>query len=620
MTIAPGRVLPWIFRRRFEEPDPAMPPDRVPFWGAFVLAGAALASGSLAAPPILPFAEVKTGMRGSGRTVFAGSGVESFDVEVVGTLERVGPDQNLILVRLSGGPLAETGVLAGMSGSPVYVDQRLIGAVAYSWGFSKEAIAGVTPIEEMLRISEADGGRVQRRTNGAPQATDWRLPLSSAKGLAAFIDESYGQWSRAGGPQALPLPLSMAGMGSLGLQRLAPELLRAGFLPLQAGGTGAATQEPGPLRPGSVVGVKLVRGDLDMTAIGTLTWIEGDRLLAFGHPLFGLGSIDLPLTAGRVETLLPSFMQSSRIATPLGEIGAAREDRQAGIRATLGAHAQMIPVRVQLDGMGGQHQFSFEIADDPLLSPVLLYLSLNGVLASKERAFGSATVRLRAGSVIQLLDHDDVELDNVFAGPEACELGTGIAAYVLHLLMNGPFAPPRLAGINLLLEYEEGPRTAQLRRATLDRYRVAPGETVEVTVVLSPHRGPEQVVRRQLVVPAETSPGMITVAVGGALAMTRDLEDDEPALPRDLEQLIGLVNQLRRNDRIYIIARRDDLGVLLHGARMPNLPPSVAALLTRPKSKGQLVTVSERGIFEDVVATDYEVEGAVSIQLEVEAK
>ncbi len=608
-----------------------MPPDRVPhrravapqcrLGAALLLLAAAFAPRALAASPILPFAEVRPGMRGSGRTVFAGSGVEDFDVEVVGTLPQIGPGQNLILVRLSGGPLAETGVLAGMSGSPVYIGQRLMGAVAYSWGFSKDAIAGVTPIEEMLAVGEGSHPSAERSASAGPAATDWRLPLSSAGGLAAFIDERYARWSRVSGPQTLPLPLSMAGMGSLGLRRLAPELLRAGFLPLQAGGAGVASEEPEPglLRPGSVVGVKLVRGDIDMTAMGTLTWIEGDQLLAFGHPLFGLGSIDLPLTAGRVETLLPSFLQSARIATPLGEIGAAREDRAAGTRATLGAHAQMIPVRVQLDGAGGQHEFAFEIADDPLLSPLLLYLSLNGVLASKERAFGSATVRLREGSVLQLLDHDDVELDNVFSGPDACELGTGIAAYVLHLLMNGPFAPPRLAGINLLLEYEEGPRTAQLRHVTLDRYRVVAGETVEVTVVLSPFRGAERIVRRQLVVPAETSPGTITVAVGGALAVTQELDHDEPLLPGDLEQLIALINQLRRNDQIYIIGRSDDLGVLLEGARMPNLPPSVATVLTRPRSRGQFVMVPQRSIFEEVVAMDYEIEGAVSIELEVQA-
>jgi hypothetical protein len=416
------------------------------------------------------------------------------------------------------------------------------------------------------------------------------------------------------------VPIAVAGMDPGGLSRVAPDLARAGFLVLPAGSAEQTDLAPEPLRPGSAMGLKLVRGDVDLTATGTVTWVEGDRVLAFGHPLFGLGAVDLPLTAARVEALLPSTLQSARIARPLGEVGAVRQDRAAGLVGRVGARPRMIPVRLQLRGAEGvEHAFSFDIADDPLLSPLLLYVSLNGVLASKERAFGNATIRLREGSVIKMVGTEDVALDNLYAGPAAFDYGTGIAAYILYLLMNNTWTQPQIAGVNLLFDYEETPRLARIRRAALDRYRVAPGEAVEVTVVLSPYRGPDQLLTREILVPPETPAGELTVSIGGALAVGRDQELEHPVLPRDLDQLIWLINQLRRNDRIYILASRDDSGVLLGGDRMPNLPPSVARVLTRPKSKGNVTAIPHRSVLEEIVPADFAVEGYARIRLEVEA-
>ncbi|MHC4429833.1 MAG: SpoIVB peptidase S55 domain-containing protein, partial [Planctomycetota bacterium] len=469
-----------------------------------------------AAIATLSFDEVRPGMRGTGRTVFEGSRIETFEVEILGKLPNVGPDQNLILARLSGGPLAETGVLAGMSGSPVTIDGKLIGAVAYTWGFAKQAIAGVTPIEEMLAVADLDHAVPRQAGSVAPTLDELRAMRTPVR-LRAFLDDLAGRLL----PQrTLPIsvPIAVSGVDLGGLSRATPRLLRAGFMPIPVGSGEDSLEEVEPLHPGSAMGLKLIRGDVDMTATGTVTWVDGDRVLAFGHPLFGLGAVDLPLTAARVEALLPSTMQSARITRPLGEVGAVHQDRAAGVVGRVGARPRMIPVRLQLtDADGGEHEFSFDIADDSLLSPLLLYVSLNGVLASKERAFGNATIRLRDGSVIKLVDNEDVELDNLYAGPTAFEFGTGIAAYILYLLMNNTWTQPQIVGVNLMLEYEEAPRMARIRRAALDRYRAAPGETVEVTIVLSPYRGADRLLTREIVVPPETPPGPLTVSIGGAL-------------------------------------------------------------------------------------------------------
>jgi hypothetical protein len=573
--------------------------------------------------PILPFSEVRSGMRGTGRTVFQGTTVESFDVEIIGKLPKIGPEQDLILGRCSGGPLERTGVLAGMSGSPVLVDGKLVGAIAYTWSFTTEPIAGITPIEEMLAVSERDPLQPARRVAALPIDGNALEPLRAPEKLAAFFDRQL-QALVSGSGAALPtsVPLSLGGMTSAALAPMMPELVRAGFVPFQVGAAGGdAAATAAPIEPGSAIGLKLLRGDLDMTAIGTVTWIDGDRLLAFGHPVLGLGAVDLPLTAATVHTLLPSLRQSSKLAAPLGEVGALRQDRIGGVFGRLGADPRMIPVRLQLGGEPTRERaFSFDIADDPLLAPLLLYASLNGVLSSRERVFGSTTVRLREGSVIKLLDGEDVSVDNVFSGQTAFSHGTGIAAYILYLLMNNVWAQPEIAGVNLILDYDELPRSARIRRVSASHYRTSPGDTVRVTVVLQPYRGPDVFLAQEIVIPDGTPPGPLTLQVGGAQATSQAESRDEPVLPQDLDQLIQLINLLRRNDRIYILGLREDTGALLGATHLPNLPPSVGRVLFRPRSQGNLVEVPRRVVLEEGIATDFAVAGSARLLLDVESR
>ena len=414
---------------------------------AFVSILAALALGSpaiAAAPTVLPFDQVRPGMKGVGLTVFSGTEVREFEVEILGTLPNVGPGRNLILGRCAGGPLAATGVLSGMSGSPVFLEGKLAGAVAYSWGFAKEPIAGITPIEEMLSAAarlEAPTARSRGGKGGAPGAVE-RLRFPERLG-SAFPDALLSLLPAPAAPAPIALPVSVAGVGTEGFRAIEPWLSRAGLSPVQGGGPGAAPAPSPDLVPGSAVGLKLARGDFDVTATGTVTWVDGDRVLAFGHPLYGLGSVDFPMTGARAEALLPSLQQSARIAVPLSEIGAFRQDLSAGIFGTLGATPRMIPVRLQLgSGGAGTESFSFDVVEDPLLAPLLLYAGLNGILASRERIHGEVTVRVREGSVIRLEGSDEIELDNLWVGSEAPFYATGVPAYVLYLLLNNEWSPP----------------------------------------------------------------------------------------------------------------------------------------------------------------------------------
>jgi hypothetical protein len=585
---------------------------------ALTFASATVVSGS---PQTLPFSEVRVGMKGTGRTVFHGEIVESFDVEIVGLLPRIGPGQDLILGRCSGGPLAETGILAGMSGSPVTIDGKLVGAVAYSWGFSKEAIAGITPIEEMLSVGARDGSLRKARPAAAMPWDTAREALRAPAGLGAFFADRLAALGARPAGVTTSIPLSVSGINATGLARITPDLTRAGFLPLQTGGSGAKPAQAAPIQPGSAIGVQLVRGDIDMTATGTVTWVDGDALYAFGHPLYGLGDVDLPLTAARVETLLPSLEHSAKIAIPLKEAGAFRQDRASGMFGRLGANPSMVPVRLQItDGSSAKNTYAFDLVDDPLLTPILLYTTMNGIFGSVERTLGSATIRVREGSVIKVDGSNDVRLDNVFAGNGATGDASGLSAFLLYLVMNNAWSIPHVSGINLILDYDREPRTATVRRVTLDRYRVKAGTSLTARVQLSPYRGVDRVLTREIEIPEETPPGPLTLQIGEAAAINRAEDADGPVFPRSLEQLVTLVNRLRRNDRVYIVASRADNSVFFGGARLPNLPPSVTSILTRPRSYGNYTFVPERGVLEEDILADGAVEGFVRLAIEVVAR
>jgi hypothetical protein len=573
-----------------------------------------------ASPPMLPFSQVRAGMKGTGKTVFHGETIETFDVEIVGLLPNIGPGQDLILGRCTGGPLGQTGILAGMSGSPVTIDGKLVGAISYSWGFSKDAIAGITPIEEMIAVGAREGSTLHKaRPSGAMPWRDALRHLRSPSELGRFFTSRLSSLAARPAAASATIPLSVSGIDASGLARIAPDLARAGFMALPSGSGGAgAASATAPMEPGSAVGVQLVRGDVDMTATGTVTWVDGDALYAFGHPLYGLGDIDMPLTAARVETLLPSLEQSAKIAIPLNQAGAFKQDRGSGVFGRLGANPAMVPVRLQMtDGSGLRRTYSFDLVDDPLLSPLLLYTAINGVLGTIARTFGSATVRLREGSVIKVDGATDVRLDNLFAGDGATSDASGLSAFLLYLVMNNEWSTPRVSGINLILDYDREPRIATVRRVTLDRYRVKAGTSVIARVLVAPYRGPDREFIREIEIPEETAPGPLTLQFGDAAAMNRVDDADGPVVPRNLAQLVTLVNRLRRNDRVYILASRADNGVFLGGARLPNLPPSITSILTRPRSFGNYTFVPERGVLESDIPAEGAVEGYVRLSVEV---
>jgi hypothetical protein len=594
---------------------------------AILLALLALGAGSAStAQEILPFSEVRPGMKGTGRTVFEGTRIEEFQVEVIGTLEKVAPQRNLILVRLSGGPLQSTGVLSGMSGSPVYIGSRLAGAIAYTWGFAKEAVAGVTPIQEMLAVEDKERPSSSARAPFPPGSGSSGLALlKDPAGLQAHFASYFDALSPPGGsaaPPFLPIrtPLLLSGFDQRAIDTIAPALSRVGLVPVQGGTTARAGAEPGArLVPGAGVGIKLVRGDVEIAAICTVTHRERDRVLACGHPLLNLGPTDFIMTTATVNGLFPSLQESFKFASAGEEVGVFRQDRATGLFGYLDRKPRLIPVRLDLQPEKGRpKRYAFDIVEDPFLAPYLLYAALNGVLSNEQKDYGEVTLAYKEGSTIQVAGEEEISLRNLFSGDSASLYASGTVAFLTQILLNNEYRSAHINGINLILGYSDERRTAWVERAWVSKDRVRAGETIQVSATIKPFRGPQVTRQIDLEIPDEVLPGRLILQVGDGLTLARTEGDDEEFRPRDLAQLIWLINHLRSNDKLYAVLTRTDTGILFQGQRLPNLPPSVSQVMIRPQTRGNYQRLWYRGVAEETLDTDYSLTGYKQISLEVE--
>lgn len=580
----------------------------------------------------IPFNEVRAGMKGFGRTVFSGTKVEPFDVEVIGTMTNIAPKKNLILARLSGGPLAQTGVMEGMSGSPVYLDGRLAGAIAYAWGFSKEPICGVTPIDEMMdllsRETKADSTAALPPSRGRPASL---ALLAQPAQTPSFLRERLRSLAGAPAPQGLlpsRVPLLFGGAARRGAAASEIGLWKEAFAslglaPITAGGDGGETEprEEAPLEPGSAVGVQIVRGDVEIAAIGTVTYVRGDDILAFGHPFFGLGPTALPMTRVLVHGYFPSLETSFKLASAGGPAGMITQDRFPGIAGNSSGRPPMVPVSLHLaSGKDRSDTYKFEIVADPLITPIFLHISMLEILSAAEKDVGDVTLSIRKGSQIKLDGGLKVDIENLYSGDQSEVIASATVAYMTYLLMNNPDRPSRLEGIDLDFSYADTRRLARIDRVWCDRYTVAPGETVPLHVSLLPFRGDPVTVTIPLEIPKEAPEGKSLLQVGDALTLSRMefAAGGTSFQPASLEQLVFLLNRIRTNNTIYATMIHPDTGAFMSGERLPNLPPSIASVLIPPQQEGSgSGRIRLRGILEQERDTDFALRGYQKTVIEI---
>ena len=577
-------------------------------------------------------------MVGIGRTVFIGTKLEDFKVHVLGVLRNVlAPKRNLILARLEGGPLAKTGVIAGMSGSPVYIDGRLVGAVSYSLGqFSTEPIAGITPIAEMVDATMMPAAmRGSQPVSLSWPATPKQLMEIWSRDLGrsrTFVEEpsqamvlsgvsgDLGRLSSMLRPIAVPMVA--AGFDTAVLDPIAPAFAAAGFVPMSS-----AAQSPGSnasggvndrkLAPGDAVGVALLTGDFELGATGTVTHVDGDRVYAFGHPLYNLGPTEFPMTKAEVQVVLPSLMSSSKLASFGEVVGTVQQDRATAIAGRLGAGPSLIPIKITLNSdRGPSRSFNFGVVRDFTFTPLLAYLSVANVLTSYERGAGPASFAIRG--IASIRAQGDIAFEDLFSGDQPAG---GAAAYIagpLTALLKNSAEAVNVDKIELVIDASEQQRSARIERVWLDTTRPRAGRDAIVYVAMRDARGREVVKQVPIQVPANATGALQLVVADAARTTADDRRDTRGADMQQVSQMIRSFNRARKNNRLYVRLTSPDSGAVVNGEPMAALPPSVLSVLEADRNSGTVGTLrtTTRGEWE--LPLDFAVTGSRQLTLNLD--
>ncbi|HTR47247.1 MAG TPA: hypothetical protein VMM16_07695 [Verrucomicrobiae bacterium] len=527
----------------------------------------------------MPVSDVKPGMKGYFYTIFEGDQVEKIDLEVIGVLHNaVGPKLDVILVRLLGDRVQQTGVVAGMSGSPVYIDGKLAGALALKLGsFTKEAIGGVTPIADMIEVEQSSASPA---------------PKTAAISSQIALPEEFAQRAAAGGQFLIPIetPLITTGLYPETLARFGKEFSAWGMTAM-AGGTAAPSADDPNLKPGDMVGIDLVRGDLSISSGCTVTTVVEGRILACGHPLFGFGSVEMPLSRAHVIMTLASASASTKVIETGATIGTLTQDRQTAVMGKLGPGPQMIPLDVTLDTPGGQKKYHFEVIESPQLTPTLVATAAyNGIIGSP--AYGEGPT-LQMDGAINIKGHTPVQLEDLFAPadpatPAAFYLATDVQAAFARIYSN-PYELPQIDRIDLRVKALAERRWASIDSAWIERSAVRPGETVSVKVLLRPYRGESFIQEIPITIPEQTARGTLQLVISDADFLNRNVQSlaaSSQGQLAGLEELIQLVNRERHNDRLYATLLQPTPTVLVEDKEMPNVPVSAINVLNQRQNPG----------------------------------
>ncbi|MBX7219154.1 MAG: hypothetical protein K1Y36_04345 [Blastocatellia bacterium] len=565
-------------------------------------------------PRFFPLKDVKVGLKGIARTIFQGDTPEEFGVEVLGVLPGTpAPNQSLIIVRLSGANAERTGVFAGMSGSPVFVNGKLLGAIAYSFPFSKEPIGGVTPIEQMVTVfankSEPANQQQVRGPYSFQDLVAGRMdppslaPNSRQPAMIGTAAASTPTLVPYVGQTLMPIatPLSVSGIPADVLQGMTPQLEALGFR-VVAGASGAAPLGPPPpitdetLTPGRTVCAQLSKGDFSFSAAGTVTWRDGDQILAFGHPFLGIGGTALPMSEGSVITVIPNLNNSFKLVNPAPTIGSVTEDRSSGIRGRLGEYTPLVGITINVNSRGIPKSYRFEAVQDPLITPFLVNVGVIGALSATERVLGDLTLQMQGK--IELDGQPSIELSNAYTSRfnPAVNLGAAVAQPLTVLLGSG-FDNIKLKEITINIVATDSRSNATLDRLSASRTEVRRGETLELQAFARNANGQSFVERIPIQIPADARPGLtvVTVSDGGTLGQT---ERRTPPDPKDFGQLVRAVNRLRKNNRLYVKLLRSESGAVVNNEEMPSLPPSMLAVLGSNRSSGGYQPLAVTTIYE----------------------
>lgn len=585
-------------------------------------------------PRFFALEDLRPGMKGIARTVFSGTEPEEFGVEILGVLPGYpAPRQNAIIARLSGANAERTGVFAGMSGSPVFIDNKLVGAIAFAFPFAKEPIAGITPIQQMIDVFErGSAGQTQRPRE--PRAvsfaqlasTDWKptLPKPAVTSTSLIAPVSAGSpLLPLLGQQMTPIatPVVFGGISQESLQMFAPQLMAGGLLPVSGAGgsagiTALAKANEKTLTPGTSVSVQLVRGDYSIAASGTVTFRDGDRIYAFGHPFLSLGASDMPMSETAVVTVIPNVNNSFKLSVPGAMMGSIAQDRASGIFGQLGQAPKMIPVKINLHTSRDRTEtYAYEIANDSFLTPLLLNITVFNTITSSERALGDSTIAIKGN--IDVKGQEPIEVDRRFSAGNSPILAAGSVAGPISSLLGSGFDDVQIQGVTLDISSTDTKYAGTLERIALSKTEARRGEKIEIQAYVRTESGKQFVQRIPVQIPEDATPGQLLVFVGDGGAL-QEGSAAKAFVPQDLGQLVKAINKVKKSDRLYVKLFRITPGAVIGTSELPNLPPSVVATLNSDRNSGGYTPTVLSAVYEmELPPAEFVISGQQLIGLDI---
>jgi len=579
-----------------------------------------------------PVDQIRPGLKGVGRTVFEGDKIEEFQVEFLGVMHNVmSPKHDVILARLSGDQLEKTGVMAGMSGSPVYVDGKLVGAVALAFPFAKEPLTGITPIGEMLQVVPEPAAAAPRPVLGR-EISIARIPGShgairlipdedfDAAAWKTLLPSSSGETTLTG----LRLPLHFGGFAPQVIEAYAPLFRRLGFEPMEGAAlSGGQSDEPlkQDLEPGSMISLLLVRGDLNVNVDCTVTYRQKDNVYACGHRFLLAGPAKFPFAQSRVLATVPSLASSFKLSSPGPVVGSIQQDRYGAIYGVVGDTAPQIPVRIRLDSsLNKTAEYQFDIVQEPFLTPLMMNVVMITTLAATERMIGPSTVEMKGQ--IRLANGETVDVEDVVSSDiNTPTAATAAISAPLTYLLGTTFPDLRIEGIDLEIVSRNEKREATIEQVWSSKSEVRPGEHIEVTAVLRTPSGEAVVKKIPVDIPESVSDKALSLVVGSGSTINSLQRRLSPltTTPRDLRQMVRALNRMRRNNRLYALLMAPQRSFVLQGDEYPSPPPSLVQTFLADPSVSSRVVLSGTSVVGDFETdpSPYTIRGQETLLLKV---
>ncbi len=573
--------------------------------------------------------DIRPGMKGKGRTVMVGTKLEEFGAEVLGVMRGVSPGRDMVLCRLTGCNLEHAGIIQGMSGSPIYIDGKLLGAVAFAWEFAKDPIAGVTPFQQMVQYVRSNDRRIAAEAkDGAVHAAANISPLID--GLANDDFDAGQPTVVSGGALAgmkpIATPLAASGFGPRALAVMGERFRPLGMAPM-AGGSAPEriVHEEGdkPLEPGSPLSIAMVTGDFDLSGIGTVTHVEGNRVYGFGHPMLSLGACEFPMMTGYIHTVYPRASVSMKMGSPLKVVGVVDTDVSTGVAGRLGSAPDMLPlvVRVKSGRYSEPQVYRVQIVREPNLLPTLVMSVLTNAIDTEGNLPEELTARIK--STIKIKGHESISLRDTLSGPRytgpmgPAALFSPIAS-IVNILVRNPMGPVRIESIDCDVEISSGRSVAAIESVRLLSDRLEPGETLKAIATIKPFKGERQNVELALKLPNDFDQGTHEVTICDLGTSLRRRLRNEPSLmePRDLDAILKAMKFQIEPVRtgLYLHVPLPDRGLAVQGQSLPNLPGSARAVLATSRQSQE---PSVRADLIEMADTPYVIEGSQALRFTV---